>query len=56
VWSAGFLVDVRLPERRVVDEAGATVRVLEPCRTEAAVVVASQTRFGPQVSLVADPR
>lgn len=56
VWSAGYLVDVRIPERRVVDEDGAEVEVLEPCDTQAVVVVASQTRFGPQVALVDAPR
>jgi hypothetical protein len=56
VWSAGFLVDVRLPERRVVDEDGAELEVLEPCEVEAVFVVASQTRFGPQVALVDAPR
>ncbi|WP_107774080.1 hypothetical protein [Nocardioides sediminis] len=56
VWSAGFLVDVRIPERRVVDEDGAELEVLEPCETQAVVVVASQARFGPQVALLDEPR
>lgn len=56
IWSGAFLVDVRLPERRVVDEDGAEVEVLEPCETQAVVVVASQTRFGAQVTLLEEPR